>query len=264
MIPASADNLVLETRNADVLYLTLNRPLRGNSLVPALLDQFLSALDRHDDARSIVLKGAGKAFSTGGDIGAFLDQSDDPDALFAYSSGLVGKLNQLILALIDRRALMITHLNGPLTGGSLGLMLAADHVLVDANAFIQPYYAPMGFAPDGGWTAILPRQIGAHQARNWITRDARWSADQLCTAGLAQERVTATSAAARIAAILDESAELDREVMRLVRQQTLGDGLATRLEDERRAFLDRILQPEAKRRMKRFTDSSSRQTSGAA
>ncbi len=32
-------------------------------------------------------------------------------------------------------------------------MLAADMILMDAAAFIQPYYARMGFAPDGGWTA---------------------------------------------------------------------------------------------------------------
>lgn len=258
------DMPILAERKGEVLHLTLNRPRRGNSLVLPLLDGLIAALDTHADASSIILTGAGRAFSSGGDIGGFLDHAEDSDALSDYAARLVGRLNTAILALIDHPGFLIAHLNGPVTGGSLGLMLAADHVLMDENAFIQPYYAQMGFAPDGGWTAMLPRQIGEHTARNWLIRDQRWSAGQAMSAGLAQAVTDRDSVAGMITAILNDTAGLDRSVMNTVRQLTVREGLEARLEAERQAFLDQIRRPETLRRMQDFIAANTKPKRGAA
>ena len=81
-------------------------------------------------------------------------RSADRSALLSFAREIVGTLNETILNIVDRKVLLVCALNGPVTGGSIGLMLACDHVIASDTAFAQPYYARMGFAPDGGWTAI--------------------------------------------------------------------------------------------------------------
>src|SRR2546422_11184194 len=76
---ASSSPLVLETRDAGVLMLTLNRPDRLNALNPELAAALSQALDRaaqDPDVRVVVLTGEGRAFSAGGDLAAIRDARD--------------------------------------------------------------------------------------------------------------------------------------------------------------------------------------------
>ncbi|NIQ52921.1 MAG: enoyl-CoA hydratase/isomerase family protein, partial [Gammaproteobacteria bacterium] len=59
---------------------------------------------------------------------------------------------------------MVAAVHGVLTGGSLGLVLACDRVVLAAETTIRSWYATVGFAPDGGWTALLPGVIGRRRA----------------------------------------------------------------------------------------------------
>jgi len=145
--------------------ITLNRPLRHNSLVPELITQLNAALAevRRHDLTALVLAGAGKSFSTGGDVAAF--HAIPRGQRRGYAETLVGGLHEAILTLIDFPMPVIARVHGPVTGGSLGLVLAADLVAMSSSAFIAPYYADVGFSPDGGWTAMLPERIGIARAR---------------------------------------------------------------------------------------------------
>jgi 2-(1,2-epoxy-1,2-dihydrophenyl)acetyl-CoA isomerase len=75
--------------------------------------------------------------------------------------------------------------NGPVTGGSARLVLAADIVLMGKSAFIQPYYSEIGFAPVGGWTAMLPKRIGPARAIEIQALNMRIDADTALLLGLA-------------------------------------------------------------------------------
>ena len=123
------------------------------------------------------------------------------------------------------------------------------------TAFVQPYYALMGFAPDGGWTALLPHRIGAARASGWIASDARLHADELLRIGLA-DRVCAPEAlqSAALAAAQDAAA-LDPEIILDSRHLTGFDAktLSAALEAERQAFLTHIVRPETLDRMRAFT-----------
>ncbi|MFX5937574.1 enoyl-CoA hydratase/isomerase family protein, partial [Acinetobacter baumannii] len=81
-----------------------------------------------------------------------------------YAAALIGALTAVILRLLDLPCPLITALAGPVTGGSCGLVFTADLVVMGPRAFIQPYYVDVGFAPDGGWTALLPERIGPARA----------------------------------------------------------------------------------------------------
>lgn len=160
----NAAPLVLADVADGVARLTLNRPARHNSLVPALLADFHAALDRIAGAEifAVVLAANGRSFSTGGDLAGF---AQVPRAgRRAYADALVDALHRALLRLIDLPCPLLVRLHGPATGGACGFVFAADLVAMAPPAFLAPYYADVGFAPDGGWTALLAERIGAARA----------------------------------------------------------------------------------------------------
>lgn len=242
-----------------VARLTLDRAERHNSLVPELLDELLAQLAtiREDAAvRAVVLAAEGRSFSTGGDLRAFHDQPDA--ALHDYAAGLVGRLNRTILALMDLPQPVIARVQGPVTGGSLGLVLAADLVAAVPEAYFAPYYVTVGFAPDGGWTAILPDRIGVQRAREIQLLNRHLSTAEAQALGLVTEVVAADRIDGCIAGWL---ATLDRHVasgIAAARSRLLPDwrraAYAAGLECERRAFLAQVTRPEVRDGMARFLD----------
>ena len=121
--------------------LTLNRPERHNSLIPELLEQLLARIDdvqARPDTRAVILQANGRSFSTGGDVSGFYKHLD---TLEAYARQIVGLLNQVILSLLNLPVPTLAAVHGIVTGGSLGLVLASDIVLVAPEASFTPYYS---------------------------------------------------------------------------------------------------------------------------
>ena len=242
-----------------VATLTLARPERHNSLVPELLDDLLGhlgAIEGDDRVRALVMAAEGRSFSTGGDVRAFHDQ---PAAeLHGYACDLVGKLNRAILALIDLPQPVIVRVQGPVTGGSLGLVLAADLVAAVPSAFFAPYYATVGFAPDGGWTAILPERVGVQRAREIQLLNRHVDVAEARALGLVTEVVPADRLDARIAEWLAVLGGHVGSGMTAAKRRLMPDwrraGYAAGLEAERRAFVAQVTRPEVRDGMARFLD----------
>lgn len=153
------------TEVGNVRVVTLARPERTNALVPELIDgvrECVIRISEDEDARAVVLTALGRHFSTGGDVAAFAEH--DGDELVTYARAIVGSLNGMIVDLMRLRLPVVAAARGAITGGSLGLLLASDVVLLAPDAFVAPYYVDVGFSPDGGWTAILPHRIGRTRA----------------------------------------------------------------------------------------------------
>lgn len=226
---------------------------RANSLEPGLLGGLASALDRAEaqDARVIFICG-GRNFSSGGDVRAFHAASLRSEA-DAYAGKVVPLLQAIIARLIAMPSLVVVAARGAITGGSAGLLFAADLAVLAPDAFVQPYYSKVGFAPDGGWTALLRERIGAGPAHEWLQSDRRLSAPELCAAGLAtaisdrpEEKATELAAIGDIGARLAAKALIWDELSRA--------RINARLEAETRAFLDRIVLPDTALAMARFLE----------
>ncbi len=188
-----------------VARLTLNRPERHNSLVPALLDSLNADLDRiggDRNIRAVVLQASGRSFSTGGDVAGF--HAVPLGERRAYAKGLVGSLNRAILTLLRLPVPVIGRIHGPITGGSLGLLLACDLAAITPQAFLQPYYTQVGFSPDGGWTAMLPARIGTQRAREIQLLNQRVSAQEALQLGLVTACVDADALDATIEGWLEQ------------------------------------------------------------
>jgi 2-(1,2-epoxy-1,2-dihydrophenyl)acetyl-CoA isomerase len=252
----SAGALTVFAAESGVARITLNRPGRHNSLVPELLESLLGDIARASASGMdvVVLQANGRSFSTGGDVAAFF--AVPPGDRAAYAECVVGALNRCILALLDLPVPLIGRVHGPVTGGSLGLVLACDLVAVTPDAFFQPYYLDVGFSPDGGWSALLPDRVGAARARMVQLLNRRIGAAEAVDWGIA----TALAEAAEIDALVARWVETLRSkvasAIRHTRAQLLPPArraaCAQALDAERVRFVEQIASAEAHAGMARF------------
>ncbi|MGZ3253894.1 MAG: enoyl-CoA hydratase/isomerase family protein [Burkholderiaceae bacterium] len=240
-----------------VLVITLNRTRAQNALIPALLAEVIAALaDARNalDIRALVLQANGPAFSIGGDIHGFKQQFPD---IRDYALDIVGKLNQMMLAMIDLPQPIVTAVQGVVTGGSLGFVLASDLVLLAPEAVFKAHYPSAGFSPDGGWGVLLPRIIGQRRAADCLLLNQSFSAQQAVEWGVANRVVTQNE-------LRDEALKLARKIARypsgtmrnskqlLWRER---EQIAIDLESERQKFVQQIMQKDAHDGVLRFLET---------
>ena len=236
--------------------LTMNRPEKLNAFTNDMLRGLVAALDECDereDVRAVILTGAGRGFCSGGDVAAFF-RAANPEA---HADAVVPLLQDALRRMVEMPVIFCIAARGAITGGGAGLLFAGDLAVLAPDAFVQPYYAQVGFAPDGGWTALLPERIGAGAAQDWLLSDARASARDLVQAGLAREVQDAPE---------DRAAEMlagMRIAPALAAKRLIWDGarvaaLTARLEAETRAFRALIGRPETREGMARFLGEGAR------
>ncbi|MEM8703010.1 MAG: enoyl-CoA hydratase/isomerase family protein [Pseudomonadota bacterium] len=247
------------TDEADgAVWIRLNRPARHNALVPELIADLGAALDHAAgrDPAALVVTGNGASFSTGGDISGFLAHAGTREELLGYAETLVGGLHDIVLKLLSFPAPVLAAVNGPVTGGAAGLVLAADMVAMSEQAFIQPYYSAVGFAPDGGWTALLPERIGTAKALQVQYLNERIPADQALALGLVSCVSPRSGLDEVIAHWLHMLADGSTATHRVTRKNVWNDKrieqVRARLDAEKTAFLELIVQPGTLAGMKAF------------
>ncbi len=230
---------------------------RANSLEPALLDDLVNALDVAEAAETPIvrLSAAGRNFSSGGDLGRFIAASDAGD-LEDYAHKVVGALQALIVRMLDFPAVIVTAARGAVTGGSAGLLFASDVVLLADDAFIQPYFAEVGFSPDGGWTALLPDLVGPRRALAWQYANRRLTADEAVAEGLAVAVAPSDTLEAAHDDLIASYATRDLDAMiaakQLVWDSPRLDVIHRRLVAEEAAFCRNVTRPAVDAGMRRF------------
>jgi 2-(1,2-epoxy-1,2-dihydrophenyl)acetyl-CoA isomerase len=252
--------LVIHQKDGPIAILMLNRPERHNSLVPALLEELLRQIESasaQPELRAVILQANGRSFSTGGDMNGFYEHLEDIES---YALEIVGLLNQVILALRALPAPVVAAVQGAVTGGSLGLVLAADSILVAPEASFTPYYSVVGFSPDGGWTAMLPDIIGIKRTADILMYNRTITAEQAVAWGLAGQIVPASQI--RRQALADAEAIVSKKRGSLWHTKRLliagEDDLAERLESERTRFVQQITTAEARQGILDFMARRSR------
>jgi 2-(1,2-epoxy-1,2-dihydrophenyl)acetyl-CoA isomerase len=252
----AAPLVTLERTDAAAI-ITLNRPERHNALVPELLQALAQALaaDLARQAPAVVLAAAGRSFSTGGDLLGFWQHRQ---AIGDYAHHLVGLLNQALLAIYTHPAPVVCAVQGQVTGGALGFLLAADRVIMQRGVSVTPWYAAVGFSPDGGWTALLPRVIGRQPALDWIRGNATRRARDCKGMGLAHE-ISEGAAADAALAWAGRAAAMSAGSIAATRALLSADQDTVReaLEAERTAFVRQVQTPEALAGMARFLGKDS-------
>jgi len=142
--------------------ITLNRPDRLNSFTSQMHEELRDALANLDDARVVVLTGAGRGFCAGQDLNdrAVTAEGQPVDLGMTVETSW----NPLIRTLTTMPQPVIARVNGVAAGAGANVALACDIVVAARSArFIQSFSA-IGLIPDSGGTWMLPRLIGQARA----------------------------------------------------------------------------------------------------
>ena len=186
-------DVLLTRRDSGVVWLTLNRPERKNSISPELRDELLAALDEartDDDVRCIVVTGAGDAFCSGVDLGrskvtegASRGETARPD-LRAIREAMKRGMQRVIRAIWELDKPVIASVNGVAAGGGAQLALVCDLVIASSNARLIEIFVRRGLAVDSGGGWLLPRLVGLAKAKELVFFGDAISAEDARAAGL--------------------------------------------------------------------------------
>jgi 2-(1,2-epoxy-1,2-dihydrophenyl)acetyl-CoA isomerase len=202
----------LETVNLQlgpVATIELNRPEALNAWNQQFGLDLLTALRRvgeEEAVRTVLIVGAGRAFSSGADLkdmGADLTPDGRPDV---YKT-LTERYHPIIHAVRELPLPVVACVNGPAVGIGCSLALCCDLVLAAQSAYFLLAFVNIGLVPDGGSSLFVPTRVGMARATEMAMLGERVSAEQALQWGLVNrvvpdERVReeADALAARLAA----------------------------------------------------------------
>lgn len=195
------------TREGPVLQLCLNRPdimNAANALMEQELAGFFRDVNRDPATRVIVMTGAGKAFSAGGDFAYMQELIDNPAA--AWDGIQQGK--QVIFSMLDCIKPVVAKLNGPAIGFGATLALFADVSFAAENIKISDPHVALGFVAGDGGAVIWPQLIGFNRAKEYLFSGDPLLASEAARIGLINHAVPADELDAAVSAYVNKVASM--------------------------------------------------------
>jgi enoyl-CoA hydratase len=200
-------------RTGDVLRVTIAHPTSPVNAVDEALHHDLTALfaglKRERDARAVLLTGAGRAFSAGGDF-AWFPTLREPGRMEALRQDA----KQLIWDLLDVEVPIVAAVNGPAMGLGASIALLCDVIFMADTAVIGDPHVRVGIVAGDGGVAIWPLAVGPARAKQYLLTGDPLTAVEAERIGLVNRVVPA--------------ADLDREATAFAERLAAGAPLAVR------------------------------------
>lgn len=186
------ETLLVERPRPGVVLLTLNRPRQRNAITFEMFDEMhhlCDALLKDEDARVVIVTGAGKGFCSGLDLDEAMTLPDmSAHAMMLgqqHWAGAFVKFHELPQP-------VIAAVNGAAAGGGLGLALAADIRLASPAARFNAAFVRIGLsAGDVGVSWSLPRVVGLGHAAELMLTGRFVDAEEAAAIGLVNRVVGA-------------------------------------------------------------------------
>lgn len=225
-------------RHGDVALLRLDRPEKLNAMTHEMGDALaahVAALNADARVRAIVLAGAGRAFSAGGDLD-FLERNAAAHPV--SNEAEMAAFYRKFLAVSRAEVPVVAALHGRATGAGLCLALGCDLRVAAEGAILSVNFTRLGLTPGMGGTWSLPRLVGPAIAAELLYTGREVGAHEALKLGLvnrvATEGAHEAEALALAAAIAQNGPEAVRATKRLL-AASAGRDLAGQLEAEARA-----------------------------
>ena len=154
-------------REGDVLVATIDHPGSAMNAVDGTLHAELGELFRtlktEPTARAVVLTGAGRAFSAGGDMSWFPTLRS-----IERAHALRREARQIVWDLLDVEVPIVCGLNGPAAGLGASIALLCDVVVMSERAVIVDPHVNVGLVAGDGGAAIWPLLVGPLAAKRHL------------------------------------------------------------------------------------------------
>ena len=234
---------------ARVAAIELARPEKKNALnaqMYADLASALAAAQADRQVRAVLLHGTADCFTSGNDLGDFLNRGPGPSPAVRLFEVLPNMAKPVVAAV-----------GGPAVGIGSTLLLHCDLVYAAPNARFQLPFVPLGIVPEFGSTYLLPLLAGYQRAAELLLLGQPFDAQKAREIGMVSRVVekdellrTAREAALALAALPPESIRLTKQLMK----KRHGAALADTIAEETRLFTERLSSPEAKEAMSAFLE----------
>jgi 2-(1,2-epoxy-1,2-dihydrophenyl)acetyl-CoA isomerase len=212
-------------------WIRINRPERLNAFSGTMREELLAALrelEADHDVRCVVITGAGRAFSTGGDVAVMAELLEQGDR--AHFEHLVRTGSDIVKQIDTMSKPVIAAINGVAAGAGACLALACDLRIASENAAIGFTFLRVGLHPDWGGSFFLTRLVGLATAMELIMTGGMVSAERGERLGLFNRVVPVTELEAAARAFAGEVAASPAGVAAAAKH-TLRSSLSAPLDD---------------------------------
>ncbi|MFP3153837.1 enoyl-CoA hydratase-related protein [Lachnospiraceae bacterium ZAX-1] len=180
---------ILTNIEGQIAVVTVNRPKSLNSLIlecfSELADAF-DACDKNEAVRAIVVTGAGKNFSSGGDLDMFQDFLDN-GYTFEQANSDVIEASRMAIAMRQCKKPIVAAISGACFGAGLSLALACDFRVIDPNVKMSTAFVNIGFSGDTGCIFALEKMLGIAKMTELMMLGSVLDAEQIMGLGLASK-----------------------------------------------------------------------------
>jgi enoyl-CoA hydratase/carnithine racemase len=214
---------LLFDKSGSIVTLTINRPDARNPLGEEgdgdLFAQAAARINADRDVRCVILTGAGKAFSAGGNLKAMRERSGSfAGAAVHIRERYRNGIHKMVKALWNLEVPMIAAVNGAAIGLGNDVACLADMRIAADSAVFGATFLKVGLVPGDGGAWILPRTIGhARAAELFFTGDTIDAATAL-TWGLISRVVAADRLMAEANALAARVCRQPPDVLRMTKK----------------------------------------------
>lgn len=194
-----------------VATITLNRPESLNAMNPEMLSTMYQVAEKaiaDSGVRCVVITGAGRAFSAGGDVKAMAQSNISERHSNSSGRSPVENLRQqeeISRLLQEMPKPTIAAVNGVAAGAGMSVALAADLRVASEHARFTTAFAKVGFSGDFGGTWLLQRLVGPAKAKELYFMSDIFDANRALELGLVTKVVPHDS-------LMDETMALARKL----------------------------------------------------
>lgn len=229
----------------------LARPEKRNALTGEMYRALADALERMEkeaEVRAVLLHGTPDCFSSGNDLEDFLRHDRSAGEFPAF---------RFLRAISTARKPVVAAVAGPAVGIGTTMLLHCDLVYAAPSARFRMPFVSLGIVPEAASSLLLPMRAGHARAAELLLLARPFDAEKAAAAGILTAVVpegellaTARAAAEELAALPPASIRMTKELMR----RPLARAVAEQMEEEGRAFAERLGSPEAKEAITAFLE----------
>ncbi|NYT79291.1 enoyl-CoA hydratase/isomerase family protein [Alcaligenaceae bacterium] len=201
----------INVENRDgIATVTLNRPELLNAVNPevhAELEYIFVDIARDESIKVVVLTGAGKAFSAGGDIKRMAERAGTQYG-FEYAIRVPEKTRRIYNSLLEVEQPIIAAVNGDAIGLGANIALFCDITIASETARIGDTHVKVGLVAGDGGAIIWPLLLGPQRAKEFLMRG-------LLVKGAEAARIGLVSHAVPSAKVMEKAYEIAAELAAL-------------------------------------------------
>ena len=215
-------SLITTEKRGHVAIMTLNRPDSMNALgAPGDGDQVAAAcaaINADQEIRCVVLTGAGRAFSAGGDVKAMKAREG------AFGGGGVGirdnyrnNIHRIVRSIYGLEVPSIAAVNGAAIGLGCDVACMTDIRIAADTAKFAVTFLKLGLIPGDGGAWLLPRTIGMSRASELLFTGDVIDAQTACDWGLVSKVTSADELMTAAVAMAEKIAQQPPHALRLAK-----------------------------------------------